>query len=240
MDIYDKIDLHIHTTESSDGHSSLFEIVEKAKNLNYSLIGITEHDFYNKELMQILKSQRNNIFIYKNQKVIVGAEFNFNAIHVLVFPRNYQSALKIANEKNNADLIEFIELCSNENSITILAHPFRFKQLLKHGFSKMKNLIEKTDFFEFINGRSILSNILTNTYFKKEKYNNISLAGSDSHHVYELGNAFTLINELELSSFDDFYNSLKTSKRKNVFSPNMYSLIYSRYLKLRKKLFPKR
>ena len=39
-----KADLHIHSQYSPDGHSSLFEIINRAKRYNFDIISVTDHD----------------------------------------------------------------------------------------------------------------------------------------------------------------------------------------------------
>ncbi|MCX8166601.1 MAG: PHP domain-containing protein [Candidatus Micrarchaeota archaeon] len=229
-----KFDLHIHTTESYDGHSSLDDYIISAKSKNFFLLGISEHDKFNGELINQLKNIKKNFFFYKGINILLGTELNFNGIHVLVYPSDFDSSSKVMllKKKFASDALSFVELCSAENIITILAHPFRLKQFLKFDRKFIIEIASKTAFCETVNGRSFFSNVLSSFYIINKK---TCLANSDSHHVYELGNAYTILSE-NVKSYDQFFDCLRQNNHKVVYSPNLYSLLYSRYLKLKKKV----
>lgn len=219
------LDLHVHSTASWDGFSSVEQNMIAAKAKGYSVLGCVEHDAF--PAIQQPFSVKNGLV------VLAGSELSIHPFHVLVFGNvSDRKALLSRFSGSKTGPLEAIERLNSEGLYTVLAHPFRLKEIIRSGgFKLIESMASKAFLVEAANGRSFLSNLLAGARVPVEK----SVAGSDSHHVLELGNAYTIAEGLDFSSLDGLFSSLRSASKKNVHSPNLYSLFYSRYLKFKEK-----
>ena len=123
------IDLHTHTL-FSDGVLIPSEQVQRARQKEYSVLGITDHaDFSNYEhILDSLLGARESLNAYPDLKVLIGIEITH------VPPRKIESLVLKAREKgaqiivgHGESIIEPVEPSTNEafiqSGVDILAHP---------------------------------------------------------------------------------------------------------------------
>lgn len=217
------IDLHVHSRGSWDGFSTVQENIMVAKSRGYSVIGCVEHDSF-PELSQPLN-------FFDGVCVLAGVELSVYPFHVLAFGK-INDRLGLLAKVSKLSNIEVLEYLSDSGYYSVLAHPFRLKEILRsRGFRLINEMVSKAFFVEAVNGRSFVSNLFAQFKVPREK----SVAGSDSHHMYEIGNAYTVADSLDVSSIDSLFHSLKKASKKNIHNPNLYSLFYSRYLKFKER-----
>lgn len=220
-----KVDLHIHSHQSWDGFSSVEQNIEMAKLKNYRVIGCVEHDQFQEAL--------DPFEVINDITVLGGAELSVKPFHVLVYGKiSDHDKQEVLKKLNILTCIEMIEYLNDIGLYTILAHPFRIKEIIRSGgFRLIDEMASKAFLVEGRNGRSFLSNIVSSFRIDKGK----SVAGSDSHHVFEIGNAYALVDDLDTSNIDSLFESLRKADKKLVYSPSLYSLLYSRYLKFKER-----
>tara|TARA_Y100000310_G_scaffold303780_1_gene342386 strand:- start:127 stop:729 length:603 start_codon:yes stop_codon:yes gene_type:complete len=171
-----KYDLHVHTNHSFDGQMSVEQAIEAAKEEELAGIAITEHDNVEsmKEVSRLCKEH--------GLLHIPGIE--------ITTPGGDIIALNIRDEiVFNGSYEKVIEKIHKQGGIAILAHPFAvpFPDALHDNFK----IIEMIDAVEVFNGETPLEANMMAMEFAKEN-NKPGVAGSDSHTVEEVGNAYTV------------------------------------------------
>ena len=169
-----KIDLHVHTCYSEDAETTLKEVVDYAEKEGLDGVAITDHN----TLEGALKLAKENRLI-----VIPGLEVETRQGHVL--------ALNIASPiPSKLNLVETVQKIHENGGTAIIAHPYAaFKGRIK----RKAALNSKLDAIEVVNAAAFP--FCTSTYSAKrlaERLNLPQTGGSDAHHGYEIGRAFTL------------------------------------------------
>jgi predicted metal-dependent phosphoesterase TrpH len=177
-----RIDIHIHSSYSSDGTVSPKEILKCAKKKGLNGIAITDHNVIQGSL-KLWKENKN----MKDFVVIPGVEISSSEGHILalgikeVIPRDLSTH-------------ETIQKVNELGGLAIASHPYRFWSGLGEGNVRKS----KFKVIEVMNSRSL----------KKENIKAMKLAdelgcgktgGSDCHSINHLGNAYT---KFDNPSFD--------------------------------------
>ncbi len=180
-----KIDIHVHSSYSSDGSASPEEILRHAKKLGLHGVAITDHNEIKGSLKLWKENKGREDFV-----VLPGMEVSSSEGHIL--------ALGIT-ELVPRDLtpMETIKKIQELGGVAIASHPYRFWSGL--GEETVRNA--KFEVIEVTNSRSL----------KKENIKANKLAaelgcgktgGSDCHALSHLGDAYTEFEEMEDSSPD--------------------------------------
>jgi len=166
-----KFDLHIHSEKSYDSKSKIAKILLKAKRMGLDGIAITEHDLLHN---YDIKSLENEYKLW----IIPGVELNTDIGDIIALFVD-----KISGNKNSCEVIDEIH---EQGGLAVLAHPFK----------RIKNypidVVKKLDAIESVNSRWIA----LQDHKQFEKVNALlstvkgKTAGSDSHFIFEVGNAF--------------------------------------------------
>lgn len=178
-----KLDLHIHSSGSSDAKGTAKEIVQVAKRKGLGGIAITDHN----EIRESLEAHK----LAKELKdfvVICGLEITTSAGHILAYGINE----KIPRDLSPEETIERIEALSG---IAVVPHPYRFWSGIGENTAKKV----KFSAIETINSRSTKrGNEKALRLAEKLKLSRVG--GSDSHTLEHIGDAGT---EFELQSIEE-------------------------------------
>lgn len=177
-----RVDLHVHTTSSSDGRSSLAEQVNAAKKQGLHAIAVTDHNrcSVQQELMDGIL-------------LIPGCEVSSKCGHVLglFLDRNIEFPTNDSLPSGE----EAVSMIRAAGGLAVLAHPFQ------QPWREEADLPNNVDGIETCNARGDLkrgnANALASELAKRR--NVFSTGGSDAHHRDEVGYAFTEIEATELS-----------------------------------------
>ncbi len=166
-----KLDLHIHTTASSDAHTRPDELVPRCKENGLDGLAITDHNVLARHIPSELL-------------IIPGIEVSSRDGHIIglgvsdTVPRGL-----------SAD--ETILQIKRLGGVSIVAHPYDF---LRSALNP-EILTTVPDAIEVINSASILHSITwkrARTFAEKRKLP--QTAGSDSHIPETIGNAYTIVD----------------------------------------------
>lgn len=200
-----KLDLHVHTNYSKDSLIDPKDAVKVAIKKGLNGLAICDHNTL--RACRILKKERHENFI-----IIPGMEVETHIGEVIgLF---IEDEIKI---KDN-NFFTIIEQIKNNNGIVVIPHPFDF---LRSNRLKLNLLSEKTvkkhiDGIEIMNSRIILKRCINKARNYNEKLNLFETGGSDAHTKNEIGNAFTIIRDIDDFSLENIRKSLLQNNSKSV------------------------
>ena len=169
-----KIDLHVHTCYSSDGITTLREVVAYAKRRGLDGVAITDHDTVDGALKLLGKTELT---------VIPGIEITTLGGHMLAL--NVDKPIP-----SNLSTSETIQRVHEAGGIAAAAHPFTFFK----GW-RSSDITLNFDAIEVINSAAFPFSLSTHLGRKLAVRLNLpQIAGSDAHYGPEIGFAYTLIN----------------------------------------------
>jgi predicted metal-dependent phosphoesterase TrpH len=163
-----KADLHIHSTFSNDGRSTVEEIMNAAAAKGLGCIAITDHN----DFRSFEEASKYNGII-----VIPAEEVSSAEGHILA----YGITCEIPRGKG---VLETIDLIHDAGGIAVAAHPYRWWSGLGEA-----NVIKEFDAIEIFNARSTKG---SNNKARKLalKMKKPVTGGSDAHHVDGIGSAY--------------------------------------------------
>ncbi|MEW6528475.1 MAG: PHP domain-containing protein [Candidatus Micrarchaeota archaeon] len=176
-----KLDLHMHTWYSLDSFNGLEEIIKKTRELGI-IPAITDH---------------NNINAHAHFKKI-DKEFNFIPGEEITTNEGEIIGLYL-NEaiKKGTRFLETIDLIKEQGGLTYLPHMYDNRG---YGVSNLE-LAKKVDIIEVYNPRCLCSAHNQKAMQFAAENKKYCGAGSDSHFIFEIGNAYVeLYNENILDS----------------------------------------
>jgi len=237
-----RYDLHVHTKYSSDGKSSIKEVVSRAEQIGLSGIAITDHN--------VLKGALEAKGIPSNIEIIPGCEITLNnGKHII--------GLYLTKEMNKNDLDSVILDIHNQEGLAMLPHPFRAKSGLLNNYkmtdnNRLKEIASKFDLIEIYNPTcSYNENLHAFNLWKTMKANVIKISASDAHTAWQLGIGQTLFMSAEHSinntiqvKFKDLIKAEKITREIFIGNYNRILTIYDgrppiiRVKQLMKKEFP--
>ncbi len=198
-----RLDLHVHTSHSSDGLCSVKDIVKAAKRKGLGGFAVTDHDTIDAHA-EAEKFSRGDFVI------IPGLEISSANGHILGL-----GISKLVPRKLSAK--ETVRRIKEQGGIAIAAHPFTLG--LKPGLVYKA----KFDAIEVLNSRALLfANPLAQRFAKQNRLP--MTAGSDAHHCDDVGTASTTFN-CEANT-----NSILEEIRRGRTSISGRTLPLSRYL----------
>jgi predicted metal-dependent phosphoesterase TrpH len=171
------VDLHVHSTCSSDGESDIPSILDAAKKAGLDAIAITDHDSTDGCL--IAAGMNAGIV------VIPGIEVTTRQGHLLVLGAAGQIP-------RGLDVLETIALARSLGGVTILPHPFH---RYRHGVGlKTTEALKAVDAIEVFNSRYIVGSANRRALKWARKLDKPIVSGSDAHHCRYVGYGKTLID----------------------------------------------
>ena len=203
-----KADLHVHSCFSEDGHSTPEEILEKAKEIGFGCIAITDHNSF--ESFEKVKDFTDVIFVPGEE---VGSEDG----HII--------ALGIDREiPKHLSIPETIDLIHEAGGIAIAAHPYRWWTGL--GAKNTMKYADRFDGIEALNARSTKKHNRLSLKLATENGKCIT-AGSDSHKPHSIGGGYVVLPD-DCRTWQDVIQAIK-EKKVEVFSSNRKMIASLRY-----------
>jgi len=190
-----KADLHIHTKHSKDGDIDPKDLVKKARELGFDVIGVTDHGTVRGgiETEKIAKK------IAKSLIVFVGQEIKTKQGEILAY-----NVRKEIEEKQ-----DLAKTCQDaKDGFLVIPHPF---DLMRKGTrKKTKAILRHVDALEVFNARTIV-NRFNKKAMEFARENKIPMfAGSDAHFLREFGKTYMLIESRRNKR--DILNAIKNRK----------------------------
>lgn len=184
MEKWLKADLHIHTSHSFDSLSKVEEVVFAAVERGLGAIAITDHDSISGALEAKRLVEKKGLPI----QIIIGEEIKTDRGDLLAYflrkriaPGRIEDAIKEA---------------KRQKAVCFAAHPYDF---VRHGIdlcSLPQDVLDGIAGVEAFNARATEGMNRKAEKFAAEK-GKPAIAGSDAHHVSEIGLAYTLFYEVE-------------------------------------------
>jgi len=175
-----KIDLHVHTVYS-DGHGTVGEVLETAKDKGLDGLAITDHE----TLEGYFEARASDCDLL----VLPGFEVETDAGHVLVL--GLEGLPPVVGKMGYEELIWWAR---GLGGLTVLAHPaagrFRLKRWM--GF--------KPDVVEVFNASYPSGYFVRRRMRLAERLGLPAVGGSDAHHPQMVGDAFTVVEVGSLNS----------------------------------------
>lgn len=171
-----RLDLHVHTSHSYDGHCGVGDIAKVAKKVRLDGIAITDHDSIDAHTEAEKFSTRDFV-------IIPGIEVSSADGHILGL-----GIRELVPRKLSAT--ETVTRIKEQGGIAIAAHPFN-----PFGGGHKLGVVYKAKFdaIEAVNSRSLfLANPLAQRFARQNRLPITS--GSDAHYCDEVGMASTTLN----------------------------------------------
>jgi predicted metal-dependent phosphoesterase TrpH len=172
-----KLDLHIHSNQSGDSLSKPEEIISWAKRAGLKGIAVVDHGtITGGEATSRLNKEEDFI-------VITGAEIKTDKGEILGY--------FLYDEINSRDFFEVIDEMREQDALISVPHPFDTLRLNR--VKAPEEIASQIDAVEVYNSRCLLDSSNKKALTFSEEHNLGVTAGSDAHHLDEIGSAGVLI-----------------------------------------------
>ena len=197
-----KLDLHLHTIYSGDSIIKPYDLVNIALKKGLNGFAITDHETL--KAYEIVKKKA----LLKNLVVIPGMEIETHIGEVIGL------FIEDAIEVKDNNFFNIVEQIRDQNGLVIIPHPFDFLRPnhLKLDLISDKIIKKYIDGIEIMNSRIIFKRCMNKAKKFNQKYDLFETGGSDAHTIKEVGNGYTLINELQDLSYESIYKCLTLKK----------------------------
>lgn len=197
-----KLDLHLHTIYSGDSIISPIDAIIYAKLKGLNGFAVCDHNTLKAYNQLKKKAKENNII------VIPGMEIETHIGEVMGLFIDKEIDIR------DKDFFTIVEKIKDNNGLVVIPHPFDF---LRNNHLKMnlltENIIRKyIDGIEIMNSRIILKMCVKKAKKFNEKYKLFETGGSDAHTKKEIGNGFTLLEDMNDESLETIRKSLIANK----------------------------
>jgi len=164
-----RADLHIHSSYSNDGRSSVDEIIRAAKQKGLGCIAIADHNVF-KAFEEVPECD--------GMVMIPAEEVSSSEGHILAYGIDRHI-------ERGKGILETIDMIHSAGGIAVAAHPYRWWS----GIGE-KNVLEEFDAVEVFNARSAKGS--NNKAVKlAARMNKPFTGGSDAHRAENVGDAYT-------------------------------------------------
>lgn len=210
-----KIDLHTHSTASTDGGITAEQYAKALSTGLLDVIAVTDHN-----QIDFAVELRASL----GDRIIVGEEIMTTSGEII--------GLNLKNlVKPGLSPLETIKQIKDQGGLVYIPHPF---ETVRKGLTSdvLEELLDYIDLIEVVNGRAFFQNRSSKSAIFS-KLNRLRVcASSDAHGLFGLGKTYTLTKELPTP-----YNLLDIiSAGKPVAGmPSPRALLYPKYHRLRKK-----
>jgi len=172
-----RCDLHIHTSYSRDGESSVEEVISRAESAGLDVVAITDHDTVDGALHALT--------IKTPLLVIPGIEISTRQGHLLAL--GIKEAIP-----PGLDFHETVRLARAKGATLILPHPYH---QCRHGVAlKVRDAIQTVDAVESFNSRYITGSANRKAEKKARLAGKPCVGGSDAHNARFVGYGMTMVD----------------------------------------------
>lgn len=189
--------MHCHSYYSNDGINSPRSLLIEAKNKGLNGIALTDHNTTKgwKEAQEA--ADKIGMILIQGEEIKIK-ENNKTIGEILA----YFTTKEINSERKTVQ--EVIKEIHNQNGLAIIAHPYHWKKPFKE-LEKYKNLVDGIEIFNS-RSQSKKGNEMSARFAKK---NNLPrIAGSDSHTIFEIGQAYI---EIDTTNIEEMKNLIKNN-----------------------------
>lgn len=210
-----KVDLHTHSSASSDGGVTIdqYRKALSAQLLDY--IAVTDHNTIDFAL---------HLRDALGHQIIVGEEIMTQSGEII----GLFLTEAIAPKQSLAATIEAIKA---QNGLVYAPHPF---ETIRHGLhpKEMDKFVDKIDIVEVVNGRAFLQNRSQQAAVYAKLNKKPGVASSDAHGFKGLGRTYTSVNKpiTEKNLVKELSSGIPFTMR-----PSASALLYPKYNKIKKK-----
>ncbi len=200
-----KADFHLHVQGDPDHQHNYTaeQLIDYASKLDFQVLAITNHNqvFYNSNLANYAQE--------KNILLIPGIEKTIQGKEVLLYNVTQQDINQINSFK------DLKELQQKKNILIIAPHPYFFlpqclgKKLIKH--INLFDAIEYSHFYHKLINRN------KKAVRVAKKYNKPLVGTSDTHHLFQFNNTYTLVNSKK--DINSIIAAIKNKKTKVITKP---------------------
>ncbi|MBN1194782.1 MAG: PHP domain-containing protein [Methanomicrobiaceae archaeon] len=172
-----KCDLHIHTSFSRDGESTVEEVLAQAARVGLDAVAITDHD--------TVEGARYALTLETPVTVIPGIEVSTRQGHLIVLG-------VLDPVPPGRDFAETVRIAREMGGVLILPHPYH---QWRHGVAlKVSSAISLVDAVEAFNSRYITGSANRRAAREARLANVPCVGGSDAHNARFVGFGLTLVD----------------------------------------------
>ena len=170
-------DLHVHSSYSKDGESSVEEILRAAESAGLDVIAITDHD--------TVDGAKKAISLPSSVLVIPGIEVSTKQGHLLVL-----GVTEII--PAGLDVVETVNIARRMGALLILPHPYH---VWRHGVARRKKAgMSVVDAVESFNSRYIVGSANKKAARIARRLGKPCVGGSDAHNAKFVGFGRTYVD----------------------------------------------
>lgn len=170
-------DLHVHTSYSKDGESSVEEILLRAEEAGLDAIAITDHDS--------VDGAKHALTIPSPVLVIPGIEVSTRQGHLLVLGVTEVIPAGL-------DVVETVHIARRMGALLILPHPYH---IWRHGVARRKKAgMTVVDAVEAFNSRYIVGSANSKAARIAKRLGKPCVGGSDAHNAKYVGFGRTYVD----------------------------------------------
>lgn len=170
-------DLHIHTSSSKDGESTVLQVLRAASAAGLDAIAITDHDTM--DGYYIAREIESDVLL------IPGVEVSTREGHLI--------ALGVEEAPGpGGSILDTIAAVRDQGGVTILPHPFH---RYRHGAAlKCREAFYEVDAIEVFNSRYVIPHANHQAFRLARKMGKPTVAGSDAHNARFVGYGITRVD----------------------------------------------
>lgn len=180
-----RIDFHCHSYYSKDGISSPEKLIKSALKKGLDGIALTDHDTNAGWKEAIKAAERLNAVLILGEEI--KTKKNGKTIGDIL-------GLFLQKEIKSKEIFEVIKEIKEQGGIVIIPHPFHFPENFKDDLGKYVYLIDGVEVF---NARLPFSFQDKKALEFAKKNNLATIAGSDAHSWREIGDAYTIAENIK-------------------------------------------
>ena len=174
-----KVELHCHTRHKKDPYIEYGwkELIDHYASLKYDILAITNHHelFYDKEAFAYAKK--------KGILMIPSTEASVEGRDILI--------INIRKDEKIPSTFEELKKFKRESSLIIAPHPFFIMHSLGKELEKHIELFDGIEYSHFYTG---FFNLNSGAKRIAEKYNLPMIGTSDTHHLFQAGQTYTMVD----------------------------------------------
>jgi predicted metal-dependent phosphoesterase TrpH len=177
-----RLDLHNHTSFSSDGVMSPAELLQAAKRRGLGCIAVTDHNTVDGALVALALAEADPTL----PRVIPGIEISTAAGDVIgLFVREAVP--------RGLSFEDSVALIRQQGGLVYLPHPYDIIRRGTIASNVRERAAAEADVVEVLNGRSLSSVAVKNSRLLARRHSKPQGAGSDAHGSREVGHAYVIV-----------------------------------------------